>query len=482
MLGVVSALSIGGYLITSHFAYRIGFPLDDAWIHQTYARNLALYGEWAFTPGQPSGGSTGPLWSAILAVGHLLGLGPYIWTYIIGWLSLWSISLVGMFVFRDIFPETARFSIWVGLLISMEWHLVWLAGSGMETLLFALIATLILGCLMRQQENNGRWAVIGGLVGISVWLRPDGITLLGPALMVLLFSIKDRRDGLRTGIKLLVGFLLVFIPYLVFNQLFAGSWWPNTFFAKQAEYSELQNIAFLTRILEQSMLPLIGVGVILLPGFILGWVDSIREKRWDRLAVFFWLAGYLCIYAWRLPVTYQHGRYVMPMMPAAFVIGFAGMSKWVGKETHKKWQWVFKRAWVGCVVLVVGSFWVLGAQAYARDVAYIESEMVATAHWLNQNIPEDSTIALHDIGAVGYFSNQNLLDLAGLISPDVIPFIRDETRLGDYLDSQGVDYLVTFPDWYPELTSRAELVFQTNGQIAPSMDHDNMAVYRWMGP
>ena len=37
------------------------FPLDDSWIHQTYGRNLALNGEWAFLPGKPSAASTSPL-------------------------------------------------------------------------------------------------------------------------------------------------------------------------------------------------------------------------------------------------------------------------------------------------------------------------------------------------------------------------------------------------------------------------------------
>ena len=72
------------YLLTSRFMYAVGFPLDDSWIHQTYARNLALNGEWAFRTGIPSAGSTSPLWSALLAIGFLLNLSPYIWTFFLG--------------------------------------------------------------------------------------------------------------------------------------------------------------------------------------------------------------------------------------------------------------------------------------------------------------------------------------------------------------------------------------------------------------
>src|SRR5258706_12825833 len=68
------------YLLTSHFIYKIGFPLDDSWIHQTYSRNFALHGEWAFRSGIPSAGSPAPLWSALLAVGFLLHLSPHILT------------------------------------------------------------------------------------------------------------------------------------------------------------------------------------------------------------------------------------------------------------------------------------------------------------------------------------------------------------------------------------------------------------------
>jgi hypothetical protein len=108
--------------------------------------------------------------------------------------------------------------------------------------------------------------------------------------------------------------------------------------------------------------------------------------------------------------------------------------------------------------------------------------MVATAKWVAENTPPDALVAAHDIGALGYFGDRPLLDLAGLISPDVIPFIRDEARLRAYLDSQAADYLVTFPGWYPSLTNATLPVFQTQAGFSPSLGGENMAVYRWQVP
>jgi hypothetical protein len=69
-----------------------------------------------------------------------------------------------------------------------------------------------------------------------------------------------------------------------------------------------------------------------------------------------------------------------------------------------------------------------------------------------------------------------------LVSPEVIPFIRDEALLADYLDEKAAEYLVTFPGWYPDLTARGEIIHQTKQDFSPSMGGENMAVFRWLAP
>ena len=76
ILGFLAAVSVSAYLLASMFQRGPGFPLDDAWIHQTYARNLATLGEWSFVPGQPSAGSTAPLWSLLLSIGTCTWIRP----------------------------------------------------------------------------------------------------------------------------------------------------------------------------------------------------------------------------------------------------------------------------------------------------------------------------------------------------------------------------------------------------------------------
>jgi ABC-type Zn2+ transport system substrate-binding protein/surface adhesin len=104
--------------------------------------------------------------------------------------------------------------------------------------------------------------------------------------------------------------------------------------------------------------------------------------------------------------------------------------------------------------------------------------MVVSAKWVAENVPSGDIIAAHDIGALGYFDNHELIDLAGLVSPEVIPFIRDEEKLATYLDEEGVSYLIAFPEFYPMLSEQAKPAFVTDG-LGPDLGGENMIVYHW---
>ena len=455
-----------------------GFPLDDAWIHQTYARNLAQHGEFAFVIGHPSAGSTAPLWTLLLMPGYWLHLAPFAWTWLLGWGSLTAVALAAAALAHTLFPEDSRLPLLGGLAVAGEWHLVWGAVSGMETVLFAAGALALLTLAVRWGENSPsrRSAFYGGLaVGGVALVRPEGI-LLGGVLGVAILLHARRQATLQKLALLALGSAAVLLPEVAFNLHVSGMPFPNTFYAKQQEYHILYQAALPARLL--SLLPpLLAGGLSVLLPAIGGTIKPLRKRpaAWLPLA---WAVGTWGMYAWRLPVTYQHARYLMPILPPLLVYGVSGLWRWWRIASGA--GWVVTRAWGASAVLVLAGFLGIGARATVTDVRIINGEMVTVARWVDAHTPQDAVIAAHDIGALGYFAPRPLLDLAGLISPQVIPFIRDEAQLLAWMESEGAAYLVTFPSWYPQLTNdpRLEKVFQTNTAITRELGNDNMAVYR----
>lgn len=473
---LLAAVSAFGFLITSAGEYGLGFPLDDAWIHQTYARNIVQLGEWSYLPGKTSGGSTSPLWTMLLALGNVLNLDEKAWAYFLGILGLFLMAYFGSQWFQKRCPNRASWHWLIVVVLILEWHLSWAAVSGMETLAVSLLILIV----FMQLEIEANEVLLGALVGIGLWLRPGALTLILPIAIAGLGRYeRDVRKWFRGMASVGLGLSLLIAPYLLLNSLVAGSIWPNTFYAKQEEYAILREAPLILRYFQQLVQPSIGVVIVLVPGVLLASFADVTKKLFIRIAPLMWVAGYLGTYALRLPVTYQHGRYAIPVIPILIVIGIDGLLSWTDFETANIARRIVSRAWLLLSLAILVSFWVIGASAYAKDVAIIETEMVRPAKWIAENTDGDALIAAHDIGALGYFGQRDILDLAGLVSPEVIPFIRDEAMLADYIDQQGANYLMTFPGWYPYLSTIGELVYQTDRHFSPQAGGENMAIYRW---
>jgi hypothetical protein len=477
---IAAAVLVGStiYLVFSALTYRIGFPLDDAWIHEAYARNLAEHGQWAFQAGHPSAGSTAPLWTLLLTPGFWLHLGPIWWSYVLGACLLFALALAAEVAVRRLDATYRPRMPWVGIFIATEWHMVWAALSGMETVLQALLITLVLGLLL---TGSRRYLGLGLLSGVSIWVRPDGLTLLGPVLLTI-FLVHDSWVARgRALVAYLLGLGALLLPYLLLNLWLSHTPMPNTFYAKQAEYAAWQARPLLERAGVVTIQLFTGPGVLLLPGVVLYAIRILRDGRWPMLAPILWSASYMLLYMLRLP-TYQHARYLMPAMPVLMLFGMLGYLQFRRSDAFSKNHWAVQFAWQAALVLLTLGFVFVGARAYAQDVALIESEMVNTATWVARSVPVGDVVAAHDIGALGYFDQHPLIDLAGLVSPEVVPFMRDETRLAAFLNERGVRYLIAFPDLYPDLARAGRPVFSSGGSFAPALGEQNMTVYCWSCP
>lgn len=491
---LLSALMMALFLGFSAITDRLGFPLDDAWIHQTYARNFARNGRWEFIPGVVSGGSTSPLWTLLLALGYLLRL-PYLWwAYALGFFSLLLTAFSAHGIATKLWPERKETAVWSTITIICTWPLLWAAASGMETLLFVGWGLFVLNLLLGHLERPYSWRSLIGLgvcSGLLILIRPDGLVVILLVFASLILQTEKRWQ--------VVGYILaitaVLLPYFLFNYSISGTIWPNTFYAKQTEYAALLEQALIPRFFQLLYFSLGGASVgvqgisaahlLLLPGIVVaGWQALRRDwqtKRLFLLVPLLWAGGHIALYAWRLPLMFQHGRYLMAATPIWIFYGFAGWALiWQSSPLSERMNWLLKQTAVCTFGFLLLFFLFFGGQAYARDVAFIENEMVDIAHWLAENTAEDALIASHDIGAIGYFAERPLLDLAGLITPDIIPSINNETEIEAYILHNNAQYLVTAPGWpYQEIVDNENItpIYNADYPFTRENGLNNMTIY-----
>jgi len=77
---------------------------------------------------------------------------------------------------------------------------------------------------------------------------------------------------------------------------------------------------------------------------------------------------------------------------------------------------------------------------YADHVRHINEIHVRLARWVDDNLPQDAIVAAYDIGAISYMGNREIVDLGGLVDPDLLPYLYDGDIVA-YLRAHGVTHL-----------------------------------------
>jgi len=254
-------------------------------------------------------------------------------------------------------------------------------------------------------------------------------------------------------------FIIIVLPYLVFSLRTSGHLLPNTYHAKAAVGFNL-DLDFLSLWARYLILD----NPLLLPFHVLG--IGMLFQRAPLLSL--WSVGLPLAYSFLGALLYQHGRYLMPLIPCNAVIGIVGLLEARrlalrrGLLGEKVLRNGLASALVGLLVLA-GTGWRLPTMAnlYAWNVDNINRMHVALGRWVAENTPSGTTLALNDIGAITYISERPVLDLAGLITPEVAPLLRSPNRdalLADFMAERGVEYVVIFPNWFPGLAARTDVL------------------------
>jgi hypothetical protein len=164
-------------------------------------------------------------------------------------------------------------------------------------------------------------------------------------------------------------------------------------------------------------------------------------------------------YWWKLPYLYQYGRYLMPILPFVALLAVSGVDDLLeiaqtkisvlkNSQAHSAVRFVILLVMVGATL---NASW-QRRDYYAQSCRYITDRQVATALWVRDHLPADAVVATHDVGALAFYSERRIVDMVGLISPEMIDRIGRIDMLLEYLRDEHVTHLVVLRTWF-EITN-----------------------------
>jgi tetratricopeptide (TPR) repeat protein len=449
-----------------------GFALDDPWIHLTFAKNLIEYGAYSYFKNEVvTSGSTSPLYTSILALFYLIIKNEFILSYFLG-ISFLALSVYFIYKIVKIdFPTKTILGISAAILIAIQPKLSLISVSGMETVVF--IFTVISATYFYKKMNA---LLTGVFLGLAVWTRPEGLILwiaiildylyknfvLSPVNKseqpIKLFTKRQLTATLSIGLGL-IGF------YFIFNYALSSSLLPNSYAAKIEYYFGSNRENFLKRdVLEYfSKGEFILIWFLFCLGFVQTIIDIFRRKYNPILIFVVFTIGLIAVYYIKLPFAHRFGRYLMPVIPffvltATYTI--ANILEFIQKRAKSDQS--FGLNFLFALFIAVTIFFSIDENSkYINETAevwnYHNVRHVAIANWLKNHTPPDAVIATHDIGALAYYSDRRIVDMVGLINPEVISHLNEKDftdYMRNYFLKNNVSYFASIRNWFEAVNQK----------------------------
>lgn len=475
---LIVLISLGVSLVTValYNYYLQPWTLDDAYISFRYAENFAEGKGIVYNEGEYVEGYTCFLWVVLLAGLYKIGLDLPTTSKILGVLFTF-ITIFLMSRIHKIIKGTHWLVSVAGVLIlgSMGAFTSW-AMSGMETSLTALLvflSMLMFGALVsRNKESLVGYFLVGIIVSMAVMSRPDaGIILPMLVFCSFLHAIKEKQY--LNPVLIILGFLVLFIPYFIWRYNYYGWLLPNTFYVKVGSSKEQ-----IKRGLTYAFYFLKGSFLIWAP-FIMLQIFPIKTLGSKGFAIF---AMSLTVFLNMLYVISVGGdcmpahRFYTPITPllvtvCAYTLFFPGAS--------------YIRSLILVVLILCFNLWQLknDPYLYERIIADVVAERgKETGLWLRENVPPNSLLATNTAGSVAYYSRLKVIDMLGLNDEHIAHreiatlgkgFAGHEKGDGKYVLSRKPDYIM-----FGSATGNKEPRFVSDREMAGEAEFRENYVYK----
>ena len=429
---VIAVFTIGAAWLfltqEKRIAEEWGFALDDSWIYAVMARNLATGHGFAFNPGEPVAGATGPLYTFIIALFYML-FHEVVWSAKIFGIACQIGAGVAIYAtVLALLPGRRFLSLIAALLVVTSPSLLWGMLSGMEIPLYLLLVSVGLAYYVRARPGL---AVLFWSIG--VWARPDGIFLVALGLIAM------PREFLRRAAIALP----ILGAFFGFNYLIGGHWMPQTVGAKahfginlvgrtgnmMREWGALWGVPY--RVTDRLEEPIIFLVLLLI-----GAVVAIR--RWPILAAY--AIGFPLALSLFREHSASHKRYILYVIPFAMILSTIAID-FIARRWGRRATAVAATAAVACF-LWQASYVPREAESYAWNVQNINKMQRLLGNFIKLATAPGDIVATNDIGAIAYFSDRYVVDLMGLISP--------QRKLPENLAHYRPRLLAVFVTWFKD--------------------------------
>jgi len=407
--------------------------VDDAYIPLRYAQNAADGFGLVWNPGGPRvQGYSSQLHLLTLIVFEKLGLTALAWAPLFGALCAVVSMALTVVLLRQLNPRRQPENLVGAILLGLSPQFWFWSLAGLETTLFAvLVLASVLAYLGKMSGRLPAWCA-GALFALCGLTRPEGALLFAFTLAFdAALAWREEPRKWRSTLGMLAGFAAIYLPVFVWQGLYFGDLLPNTYYAKTgAGWIQIRGgwnylFASLADVFAYSLVPLLLVLV------------SLGKRPLERLYVAFALLSACILIVLEGGDHFGNARFLAPFLPLVFVLATLGLSELTRRLTR-----VRAALCLGVLILVallafrqsnaltIEPGWAELPKADSQALAFLD-DWVAGFRVMGRTLREiatpDQSIAVVPIGAIGYFSGMQVIDMTGLTDPVIAhePFDPD---------------------------------------------------------